>query len=130
QIKLGHPQVRPAALAIARKFGTKSAALADVLWPQVFAKSKAEDALDPLATLAHIEIEPRKENWAKLLASTDATVRTDAVRWWRAFKGKPDMVELLVRQAPELVKRDAGLADDLGAVFRHLEAPPNWHKEL
>ena len=125
QIKLGHPAVRPTALAIARKFGTKSAGVADVLWPQVFdPKAKAEDVLDPLATLALIEAKPRAASWDKVLKSGDPLVQTDAVRWWRAFKGNAEMVDLLVKQAPTLIKQNADLKEDLGAVLRHLDAPP------
>jgi quinoprotein glucose dehydrogenase len=131
QIKLGHPLVRPAALAMARKFGTKSAPLADVLWPQVLSlKTKSEDRLDPLATLAHIEATPRKASWEKLLAADDPLLRTDAVRWWRTFKGQAGMVELLVQQAPELIKKDPGVKDDLAVVLRQLDCPPALLEQL
>ncbi len=121
QVHSGQPAARSAALLLARKFGPRSAPLAATLWPGVFnPKTKAEDVTDYLATLAVIENPPSAEKWQKLVAGGNPLLRTDAVRWWRAFKGRPAMVEFLVRQAPELVKDDPGLRDDLGAVFRHL----------
>ena len=84
-------------------------------------KTKAEDAADSLATLAVIETPPSAEKWQKLVTGRNPLLRTDAVRWWRSFKDQPQMVEFLVRQAPDLIKQDDGLREDLGAVFRHLD---------
>ncbi len=122
QVYAGQPQTRSAALLLARKFGPKSASVAGTLWPGVLnPRTKAEDAADYLATLAVIESPPSAEKWQQLVTGDNPLLRTDAVRWWRTFKGRPEMVDFLVRQAPELVKNDAGLGDDLGAVFRHLD---------
>lgn len=131
QVKSGQPATRAAALLLARKFGAKSAPVAADLWLGVFnSKTKADDAADFLATLAVIEAKPRQENWQKLLNSSDPLLRTEAVRWWRGFKGRPEMVEVLVRQAPELLKQDEGLRDDLGMVFNHLEVKSEAVKAL
>jgi putative membrane-bound dehydrogenase-like protein len=125
QVKSNQPGVRPAALLLARKFGSKSAPVADLLWPEAFGpKTKADDAADALATLAAIEAAPHKANWQKLLSSPNGLLRTEAVRWWRSFKGQPDMVAALVKEGPQLLKQDPGMGEDLAMVLRHLEAKP------
>jgi putative membrane-bound dehydrogenase-like protein len=130
-VKSNQPAVRDAALLLARKFGTKSAAVADVLWPAVFnAKTKADDTADYLATLAVIEATPHKQNWQKLLASNNPLLRTEAVRWWRSFKGKVEMIEILVGQAAMLIKQDDGLREDLAQVLEHLEVQAATVKSL
>jgi quinoprotein glucose dehydrogenase len=122
QVYAGQPQTRSAALLLARKFGPKSAPIAAALWPGVLSsRTKAEDAADYLATLAVIENPPSADKWQELVTGKNALLRTDAVRWWRSFKGRPEMVEFLTRQAPDLVKQDPDLRDDVGAVFRHLD---------
>jgi putative heme-binding domain-containing protein len=121
QVTAGQPQVRSAALLLARKFGPKSSSVAASLWPGVLnPKTKAEDAADYVATLAVIEDPPSAEKWQKLVTGDNPLLRTDAVRWWRSFKGRPEMVDFLVSQAPTLLKQDPELRDDLGAVMRHL----------
>src|SRR5205807_1552617 len=99
--------------------GPKGAPLASALWPGVLApKARLEDAVEQLSTLARIEATPGKEGWEKLLTHADPLLRTEAVRWWRGLKANPDMVDVLARHAPELVKTDANIKDDLAAVFR------------
>jgi putative membrane-bound dehydrogenase-like protein len=121
QLRSGQPALRQAAHALARKFGPKSAPLAAPLWADVLApKVHFEDAVERLATLARIEAAPRQEAWVKLLTHADPLLRAEAVRWWRAFKERPEMADLLVRRAPELVKADPGLKEDLAAVLREL----------
>jgi putative heme-binding domain-containing protein len=121
QVYSGQPQTRSAALLLARKFGPKSGRVAGTLWPGVLnPKTKADDAADLLATLAAIETPPNADKWQQLVLGPNRLLRTDAVRWWRTFKGQPRMLEFLEKQAPELVKDDPALRDDLGAVFRHL----------
>src|SRR5262249_13796804 len=71
------------------------------------------------------ESQPDKGNWQKLLAGNDPLLRTEAVRWWRQFKERPEMIELLIQQSPDLVKKDGGLKEDLEVVFRHLESKPD-----
>jgi putative heme-binding domain-containing protein len=127
QVNSGQPQTRSAALLLARKFGPKSAPVAASLWPGVLnPKTKAEDAADYLATLAAIESPPNAEKWQQLVTGKNPLLRTDAVRWWRSFKDRPEMVEFLQRQTPALLKEDAGLREDLGVVFRHLGVKTTW----
>jgi quinoprotein glucose dehydrogenase len=121
QLRSRQPALRQAAHALARKFGPKSAPLAAPLWADVLTpKVRFEDAVERLATLARIEAVPRQEAWGKMLSHADPLLRAEAVRWWRAFKDRPEMADLLVRRAPELVKADAGLKEDLAAVLRDL----------
>jgi putative membrane-bound dehydrogenase-like protein len=124
QVHSGQPQTRAAALLLARKFGPKSAPVAAALWPGVLnPKTKADDAADYLATLAAIESPASTAKWQQLVTGDNALLRTEAVRWWRRFKDRPDQIEFLREQTPRLLQRDPALADDLGAVFRHLDAP-------
>jgi putative membrane-bound dehydrogenase-like protein len=116
------PKVKPAALALARRFAPKSGPLADALWPSIFTPGKGEDTLDVLSTVAVIQSPAVPELWTKLLNSTDPLVRTDAVRWWRVFKKQPELVKVLVDQAPALAKADPELRDDLATVLRELGA--------
>jgi putative heme-binding domain-containing protein len=124
QVTSAQPQTRAAALLLARKFGPKSAPIAPVLWSGVYnPKAKGEAAADYLATLAVIEQPPSTARWQRLVTGANPLLRTEAVRWWRSFKGQPDQIEFLRAQAPRLIQQDPALADDLGAVFRHLDAP-------
>src|SRR5262249_31673257 len=66
---------------------------------------------------------PTKANWDKLLTDNNPLVRAETVRWFRAFKGKAEMTELLGQRAPELILQDLAIKDDLVVVLRHLEAP-------
>jgi putative membrane-bound dehydrogenase-like protein len=126
QIQGGHPSIRPAAHALARKFGAKSSPLAGQLWPRLLnPKTAKDDAAELLATIAMIESSPDKASWQQLLSGNDPLLRTEAVRWFRQFKGKADMIELLSQQSNELVKKDGGLKEDLDVVFRHIEAKPD-----
>jgi len=126
QIQGGDPSVRPAAHSLARKFGAKSSPLAGALWPSVFNPRLAkDDAVELLTTVASIESQPDKASWQKLLTGNDPLLRTEAVRWFRQFKDKSEMIELLTRQAPDLVKRDGELKFDLDVVFRHIEGKPD-----
>jgi quinoprotein glucose dehydrogenase len=121
----GDSRVREAAHALARRFGPKAAPLAPSLWQTVLApRARFEDLLEQLATLARIESRPRANAWALLLAHPDPLVRAEAVRWWRTFRGRPEMMDILVGQAPELVKSDAGMKEDLAAVFRTVTPLP------
>jgi putative membrane-bound dehydrogenase-like protein len=114
-------KVKPAALALARRFGPKSAGLVAGLWPSIFAPAKGEDTLDVLSTIAVIQAPAVPEMWTKLLSSPDPLLRTDAVRWWRSFKKQPELAKILVDQAPALAKED-DLRDDLSTVLRELGA--------
>jgi putative membrane-bound dehydrogenase-like protein len=122
EIVAGHPAVRPAAHGLARRFGAKGAPLANMLWPNILkSRSRHEDTIETISTIARIDAPPDHSNWERLLGDADPLVRTEAVRWWRQFKGRPQMVDILARHAPELVKKDGGLKEDLAAVFRSLE---------
>jgi putative membrane-bound dehydrogenase-like protein len=127
----GSTQVRPAAHALARKFGAKAAPLAPALWPRVNdSKAKLDDRVEALATLARIEATPVPASWERLLADPDPFVRAEAVRWWRSFKGRAEWRELLAKRAPDLVKEDASLKDDLALVLAHLEVAPDVLKNM
>jgi putative membrane-bound dehydrogenase-like protein len=131
QLRSGQPALREAAHRLARKFGVKSAPLAEALWSSVFTpKGKMDEVVESIATLARIEAEPRAEAWGKLLTHADPVVRTEALRWWRGFKARPDMIALLASHAPDLIKADADAKEDLAAVWRHLEASPTSLKGL
>lgn len=119
-IKSGPSAARPAALALARRFGKASQSLAPELWKGIFdGKLKLEDRLDFLATVAAIEDKAHPDNWRTLLASSDPVLATEAVRWWRRFKDQP-LGDTLVKETPDLIKRHPALDDDLGAVLQHL----------
>ena len=66
EVRSNQPQVRPAALAVARRFGLKASPLADSLWPSILNpssipkgkgknKDTTEDILETLATIAVIQ---------------------------------------------------------------------------
>jgi len=130
-ILAGRHPVRSAALDLARKFGPAAAPLANTLWPAALdGKAKVEERIEVLGTLARIEAQPSKARWEQLLADPSLPVRTEALRDWRAFKDQPDLVAALVGRAPGLMEKDAGLADDLGAVLRHLGDADGTVKKL
>jgi putative heme-binding domain-containing protein len=117
--------VREIAHATARMFGVKSAPLAAVIWQRLLAKGLApEEKVELLTTLVAIEPQPDPAKWAGLLKSPEPAVVREAVRAWRRFKGHSGATQLLVDQAPELVKRDKTLAGDLAAVLTDLKADP------
>jgi putative heme-binding domain-containing protein len=116
--------VRSAALGLARKFGSKASGLAEPLWPRALdPRGNPLDRLEMVATLACIEASPTKANWERLLADDNALVRFEAVREWRHFKDKPELVEALVRRVPDLLKHDRAGKDDLAVVLRQLAVP-------
>jgi putative membrane-bound dehydrogenase-like protein len=119
----GPTEARLPAHTLARKFGPKAGALAEGLWPKLLdARAKAEDRVEVLATLASIESKPNAERWEKLLSDAQPSVRTEAVRWWRAFKGQPAMIAVLARRGPELARKLPELAEDLVPVLTELGA--------
>jgi putative membrane-bound dehydrogenase-like protein len=120
-IQGGQPQVRQAALALARRFGKEGQGLADDLWRGVLAGNlKADDRAEYLATIAAVEAKPDAERWRKVLTASDRLLATDAVRNWRRFKGQADLVRILAEESPALVQRHEGLFEDLAAVAREL----------
>ena len=46
-------------------------------------KTKFDDTLEYLSTIARVESPPRNSSWSKLLDHEDPFVRAEAVRWWR-----------------------------------------------
>lgn len=131
QLRGSNPQVREAAHGLARRFGPRVAPLADTLWPSVLdTRTRAEDAAELLTTLARVESAPNKARWRKLLVDGSPLLRTEAVRSWRNFKGRSEMVEMLLSEAPALVKTDTELKDDLAAVLREVGATPAQVKAL
>jgi putative membrane-bound dehydrogenase-like protein len=123
QLGSSQPPLRQAAHALARKFAPSSAPLADQLWTATLSRrARLEDTVEQLATLARIDTPPHPQAWERMLGHGDPLVRTEAVRWWRGFKDRPEMVDVLVRAAPGLVKADAAVKDDLAAVFRRLDS--------
>jgi putative heme-binding domain-containing protein len=131
QLESGHGSVRPAAHALARRFGFKAASLAAALWKRLGnAGTPIEERLEVLATLARIEPKPDKERWRPLLSDSRPAVATEVLRAWRSFKGQPEMVKTLIEAAPALLEKRPALADDLAVVLTHLEAGPAVMKKL
>jgi putative membrane-bound dehydrogenase-like protein len=117
----GSTESRQEAHALARKFGPKAAALSEPLWPRLLdVRARPEDRVELVATLAVLEANPTPERWEKLLSDKQPEVRAEAVRTWRAFKGKADLVALLTKRAPELAKQDPAIGEDLAPVLVEL----------
>jgi len=131
QLQAKDPALKQAAHTLARRFGPKASALADSLWPSVLnPKTKFEDTVDYLSTIARTEAKPNKDSWAKLFASEDPLIRMEAVRWWRNFKERPEMVEVLTDSACDIHKQDPKIGDDIATVFRHFGTEPLSIKAL
>jgi putative membrane-bound dehydrogenase-like protein len=121
QLQSNNKELKLAAHTLARRFGPKADSLAANLWPGVLnPKTKFEDAIESLSTIARIEKAPSKESWEKLLHHDDPFVRMEAVRWWRNFKGNKELVDVLVRFSYALLSRDRKMADDMATVLREL----------
>lgn len=120
----GNFSVREAAHDLARKFGTQAKPLAGPLWNRLLdkQKQKPEERIQAAVTLMAIEDQPRLENWRKLVLEGDAPLVRDVVRSWRTFGKTPALKSLLVEAAPELLKRDPSLAEDIRTVLTTLGA--------
>lgn len=118
----GNVEVRAAAHALARKFGKPAASLASQLWNRLLdkQKQKPEDRIQAAVTLQFIEEKPRLEGWQTVLLEADPTVVRDVVRSWRAFGQNAALKSVLVAAAPEVLKRDSTLAEDLEVVLAAL----------
>ncbi len=128
QLRAKQPEVREAAQVVARKFGVKGSTLAAQLWPIILnPRTKSEEAIELLATVARVEGAPDAARWEKLLEHTDPLLRTEAVRWWRTFKGKDGMTPLLLAHAPALARENS---EDLAVVLRQLEVPAERIKDF
>src|SRR5262249_57236287 len=77
-----------------------------------------------------VEEKPDREHWKRLLGDGRPEVRTEAVRWWRKFEGDREMTGALVEAAPQLLKKDAALSDDLASVLTDLKASGETMKKL
>lgn len=123
--------VRSAAHALVRKFGEKASPLAASLWPRALdSKTKLEDRLEMVSTLARIDTSSNHDKWQKLLADSESAVVLETVRWWRVFKDQGQMKEALIKKAPLLVKNDASLKGELSIVLRQVAASPDALKSL
>src|SRR5207249_4161616 len=106
----GSGESRARAHSLVRRFGPKASSLADALWPKALdERGKPEDRAEVLATLTQIEARPAPERWQKLLNDAQPGVKTEAIRSWRAFKGKPEMVALLTKSTDSLRKDSPAL---------------------
>jgi putative heme-binding domain-containing protein len=84
-------------------------------------KSKFEDTIENLSTIACIQGTADDPNWtAVLLHHEDPYVRMEAVRWWRIFKGRIN-ADLLVDKESHLVGKDKHAKEDLAFVIRSLQ---------
>ena len=117
----GNKELRLAAHTLARRFGPKASPLAEQLWPRAFhPKTKLDDSLEALSTLARIDAKADPKKWQAGLEHADPRLRAETVRWWREFKGNAAAVDSLLEKAASLVKSDPRVADDLSAVLSHL----------
>lgn len=124
QLQSNNKELRLAAHTLARRFGDKADSLAANLWPSVLnPKTKFEDAIESLSTIARVEKSPKADAWARMLDHENRFVRMETVRWWRQFippysnKPNPYMPQLLKEKKDALVKMDADLADDIQAAL-------------
>jgi putative heme-binding domain-containing protein len=124
----GSGETRARAHSLVRRFGSKASSMAEALWPKALdEKSKPEDRAEILATLTQIEGKPSLEKWQKLLNEAKGGVKTEVVRSWRAFKGKPEMVALLTNASEALRKETPTMSEELAVVLAALEADPTKH---
>lgn len=132
QLQSNNKELRLAAHTLARRFGDKADSLAANLWPSVLnPKTKFEDAIESLSTIARVEKSPKADAWARMLDHENRFVRMETVRWWRQFmppysnKPNPYMPQLLKEKKDALVKMDADLADDIQAALNPSAERPN-----
>jgi putative heme-binding domain-containing protein len=83
-------------------------------------KTKFDDTIEYLSTIARIEEKSKTEDWQKLLDHPDPLVRLETVRWWRKFEGNPSLTKVLERAAGDLVKKDAAIENDLTDISDYL----------
>lgn len=121
QLQSSNKELRQAAHTLARRFGPKASPVADQLWPSVFhPKTKFEDTLESLSTIARTEAKPDAAKWLQGLTHEDRFVRAETVRWWRNFKDDRDLTARLAQAVENLVKKDPTIKEDLAVVYRHL----------
>jgi quinoprotein glucose dehydrogenase len=121
QLHAKNKELRLAAHTLARRFGPPASSLAERLWPSVLSpKTKFEDAIESLSTIARVEKSPNKDQWELLLKHDDPLVRMETVRWWRRFADEPAFIATLNERAVDLQEKDARMVDELYTVGRHL----------
>ena len=121
QLRSPNKELRLAAHTLARRFGAKADPLTAGLWPNVLnPKTKFEDAIESLSTIARIEKDSQVKQWDQLLRHDDPLVRMEAVRWWRRFENQPGIKQLFFGRALELETKDANIEEDLLVVGRLL----------
>jgi putative heme-binding domain-containing protein len=121
QLRSPNKELKQAAHTLARRFGPKASPLADGLWPSVLnLKTKFEDTIEYLSTIARIEKTPKIAEWRQLLEHKDPFVRIEAVRWWRGFKENLELAVPFRLTSADLVKKDARIEEDLELVLDHL----------
>jgi putative heme-binding domain-containing protein len=114
QLQSTNKELRLAAHTLARRFGPKASELADGLWPRVLnPKTKFEDAIEALSTLARVEQSPTTDRWARMLEHEDPYVRMETVRWWRHFKDREKFAKVIIDAIPHLRQKDPRIEDDL-----------------
>jgi putative membrane-bound dehydrogenase-like protein len=119
-------EIRDAAHVLARGFGPKANSLASSLWPifdRLVPAQRMGEKIQALGTLAIIEEKPDLERWKRLLNGDREVVR-DAIRSWRAFAERREFVDALIESTPDLVVREPGVKEDLGAVLVALKVDP------
>jgi putative membrane-bound dehydrogenase-like protein len=125
QLRSNQPALKQAAHTLARRFGPKASSLADGLWPSVLnPKTKFEDTIDYLSTIARVDEHLFQIRWAQLLEHEDPYVRMEAVRWWRKFDKVPEALDLLLVKKDTLMQKDATVKEDLDTVVGHLKRTP------
>ena len=132
QLQVKDPALKQAAHTLARRFGPNAPSLAVSLWPRVFdPKTKFEDTLEYLSTIARVETKVSDDNvWTKLLEHEDPYVRMEAVRWWRIFPDRSrNMVQVLTRETPKLIAKDERIKEEIETVLRGWQPGPKADKD-
>ena len=121
QLQASNKEVRLAAHTLARRFGDKADGVADTLWPGVLnPKTKFDEALDSLSTIARVEKASKKEQWEQLLKHDDPLLRMESVRWFRRFEKQPAFIGLLGHRAADLIQKDSKIREDIETVSKQL----------
>jgi len=83
-------------------------------------KTKFDDAIEALSTIARVEKASTKQQWEKLLRHDDPYIRMETVRWWRRFAKEPEFIELLGNRALDLTEKDVDIREDIEIVSRQI----------
>jgi putative heme-binding domain-containing protein len=121
QLQSNNKELRLAAHTLARRFGPGASDLAESLWPRVLnPKTKFDDAIEALSTIARVEKASQKKQWEQLLNHNNPLMRIETVRWWRRFAKEPKFIELLGSRALNLTEKDVNIRDDIEIVSRQI----------